>query len=69
MLSGGVFLELDLRGVLVELGRDSEVTKADVALTGGEEEDVTALGVVLHMSDDLGKLFNVNRLQVHDLVG
>ena len=69
MLSGGVFLELDLRGVLVELGRDSEVAKADIALTGGEEEDITALGVVLHVGDDLGKLFNVNRLQVHDLVG
>ena len=69
MLSGGVLLELDLRGVLVELGRDSEVAKADVTLTGGEEEDVATLGVVLHMSDDLGKLFNVNRLQVHDLIG
>jgi hypothetical protein len=69
MLPGGVFLELYLRGILVELGRDSEVAKADVALTGGEEEDVTALGMVLYVGDDLGKLFNVDRLQVYDLVG
>ena len=69
MLPGGVFLELDLRGILVELGRDSEVAKADVALTGGKEEDVTALWMVLYVGDDLGKLFNVDRLQVHDLVG
>jgi len=69
MLPRRILFKLYFRWVLVELWWDSEVAKANVALAWRKKEDVTALRVVLHMSNDFRKLFNVDRLEVHGLVG
>ena len=68
MLPRWVFLKLYFSWVFVELRRNSEVAEADVAFAWGKEKDVTTLRVVLHMRNDFRKLFNVDRLKVHDLV-
>jgi hypothetical protein len=69
VLPRGIFLDHEERAALVKLRANPQVTVADVPLARGEQEDVAAHGVVLHVGDHLGELLDVGRLQVDDVEG
>jgi hypothetical protein len=69
VLPRGIFLDHEERAALVKLRANPQVTVADVPLARGEQEDVAADGVVLHVGDHLGELLDVGRLQVDDVEG
>jgi hypothetical protein len=67
MLARGVLFDHVFRGALVELRVNSEIAQADIALGAREEEHIRPPGVVLNVSDYLGQLLDVRRLQVNQV--
>ena len=69
MLPGGIFLNHKECAAFFELWAYTEITVADIAFGGGEQEDIWSHGVVLNVGDDLSQFFYIRRLQVNNVKG